>query len=256
MDLTCSICLTDILDFKDKKTLTCEHMFHKLCYQNYNNNQISQLKNTKCPNCKYQKTTNIIINNKYYNITYFEKIEIKNNSIIDKLKKFFTISDMLKFLSYLNKNVIISGSFILSVILDENYSNNDIDIYIDNQTEYIKMLKFLVRTNYKLKEDKNLNFHFKYNNKNLIIFVDTWEKINNENIKIDIIYCKNNKDLIKDYFDLDIVKNFYNGSDFYVYNKDKLINKFDYIPYNHITEKIKNRIIKYQNRGFNITITN
>ena len=254
MDLTCSICLTEINDFKDKKTLACEHMFHKDCYKNYSINQISQLKNTKCPNCNYHKTTNIILNKNFYNILPFEKIEIKNNNIIDKLNKFFTISEMLKFLSYLNDNVCISGSFILSTILDEDYTNNDIDIYIDNQTEYIKMLKFLIRTNYKLIDDKN--FLFKYNNKNLIIFVDTFIKKNNENIKIDIIYCKNNKELIKNYFDLDIVKNFYNGYDFYVYNKDKLINKFDYISYNEITEKIKNRIIKYQNRGFNITINN
>ena len=29
MDLTCSICLEEITNFNTKKTLSCEHMFHK-----------------------------------------------------------------------------------------------------------------------------------------------------------------------------------------------------------------------------------
>lgn len=253
MDLTCSICLNEISKISDKKTLECEHMFHKECFLYYSNNKLNNLKNINCPNCNYKKNNNIIIKN--YNNDYFEKIKIENNTIIEKLKKFFNIEDMLKFLSYLNNHVYISGSFILSVILNENYANNDIDIYIDNQYDYIKVLKFLIRSNYKLKDDNN-NRYFKYNNKNLIIFVDTFINKNNENIKIDIIYCKNNKRIIRDYFDLDIVKNYYNGEDFYVYNKMKLLNKVDYIHINKITEKIKNRIIKYQNRGFNISIIN
>lgn len=252
MDLTCSICLNEITNFIDKKTLSCEHMFHKNCFQDYSINNLNNLNIIRCPNCNNKNDSNIIIEKDKKR--KFQQIQIKNNNIIDKLRKFFNISNMLKFLSYLNENVYISGSFILSTILNENYVNTDIDIYIDNQYDYIKMLKFLIRSNYKLINDNNI--YFKYDTKNLIILVDTFVHNQNENMKIDIIYCKNNKEVIRDYFDLDIVKNYYDGENFYIYNLIKLVNKVDYIYSHDITEKIKNRIIKYQNRGFNISIIN
>jgi hypothetical protein len=56
IDLTCVICLDIIKEFKDKKTLSCEHMFHNTCYIEYNNNT--------CPICK-KENYNIIIDNIY-----------------------------------------------------------------------------------------------------------------------------------------------------------------------------------------------
>jgi len=44
IDLTCSICLEYIKEFKDKKTLPCEHMFHTECINLYNKSD--------CPICK------------------------------------------------------------------------------------------------------------------------------------------------------------------------------------------------------------
>lgn len=51
MDFNCVICLEDIVNYNDKKTLDCEHMFHKAC--------INQIVNNKCPLCN-----NIIIDDK------------------------------------------------------------------------------------------------------------------------------------------------------------------------------------------------
>lgn len=250
MDLTCSICLEEINNFNTKKTLSCEHMFHKNCINKYINN------NYKCPICRTNNSSNII--NIKKNLGLFQRIKLKNNTLVDKLKKFFTISQILEFMSYLNKNTIISGSFILSTILNEDYSNNDIDIYVDNEFDYIRLLKFLIRSKYTLKEQTFEDHFYKYldflNSKNLIIFVDTFFKNNNNSIKIDLIYCKSNIQVICNCFDLDIVKNYYDGYNFYIYNLTKLLYKIDYIDNNRITEKIKNRIIKYRNRGFTIDI--
>lgn len=251
MDLTCSICLEEITNFNTKKTLSCEHMFHKNCINNYINN------NYKCPICRNDKSSNIIINSTK-ELNLFQKIKLKNNSFVDKLKKFFTIPQLLEFMTYLNKNTIISGSFILSTILNEDYSNNDIDIYVDNEFDYIRLLKFLVRSKYILNDQSINNIAYNYldflNSKNLIIYVDTFFNNNNNSIKIDLIYCKSNTQVICNCFDLDIVKNYYDGYNFYVYNLTKLLYKIDYIENNRITEKVKNRIIKYRNRGFNIDI--
>lgn len=249
MDLTCSICLEEIININTKKTLSCEHMFHKECINKYLNNDY------KCPLCKNKNdNTNIIIKNKSNNI--FQKIEIKNNTIVNKLKKFFTNNQILEFLQHLNTNTIISGSFILSTILNENYSNTDIDIYVDNQFDYIRLIKFLVRSKYTLKGNILDNFSYNYLiNNNLIIYVDTFIKTTNNNIKIDVIYCKNNIKVIEN-FDLDIVKNFYNGSNFYVYDLTKILYKTDHINESTITEIKQKRIIKYRNRGFNIDIIN
>ena len=139
-------------------------------------------------------------------------------------------------------------SNLLSTILNENYSNTDIDIYVDNQFDYIRLIKFLVRSKYTLKGNILDNFSYNYLiNNNLIIYVDTFIKTTNNNIKIDIIYCKNNIKVIEN-FDLDIVKNFYNGSNFYVYDLTKILYKTDHINESTITEIKQKRIIKYRNR--------
>ncbi len=43
MDFNCAICFEDIINYNDKKTLDCEHMYHKNC--------INQVQNNKCPLC-------------------------------------------------------------------------------------------------------------------------------------------------------------------------------------------------------------
>lgn len=46
MDFNCVICHKDILNYNDKKTLDCEHMFHKDC--------INKILNNQCPLCNNQ----------------------------------------------------------------------------------------------------------------------------------------------------------------------------------------------------------
>ena len=79
MDLTCSICLSDI-DMSDKYTLSCEHMLHKSCMFEYREATMSQNKFLiECPICN-QIDTNMIsykLNNKFNN----------NDEIQDLLKQ-------------------------------------------------------------------------------------------------------------------------------------------------------------------------
>lgn len=101
MDITCCICLEDILYIKDKKTLNCEHIYHKICIKEYLkfNNYTNYI---HCPICKriqlknifdkeYKKYKNYMIdylietykyklNMHYFNI-YKIKYEIDNNYI-------------------------------------------------------------------------------------------------------------------------------------------------------------------------------
>jgi hypothetical protein len=252
MELTCVICLEDIVKFNNKKTLKCEHMFHKKCLNNFYEKNIYI--NYECPICKEIDSKCNIFLRPDQNKSKFEKIILHNNNLITNLKKFFKIPVLLEFLSHLNDNAIISGSFILSTILNETYENNDIDIYIDNHYKYFKLFKFLVKSDFQLTRSTD-NYKYLNNNKqNLIYCVDTFIYKNNENIKIDIIYNKLNKMVIRDCFDLDIVKNYYNGTDYYVYNLTKLVYKKDYIHESKLNPKTEKRIIKYRNRGFEISI--
>ena len=54
--------------------------------------------------------------------------------------------------------------------------------------------------------------------------------------------------------DFDILKNFYNGTDYYIYDLTKLMYKIDYIYKIKITKNIESQIIKLKSRGFNITV--
>lgn len=69
MDCTCIICLEVITEFKDKITLSCEHMFHKTCYKLYDK--------PICPICK--KTNEYQFIN---NITRNDNNNTRNNNIL------------------------------------------------------------------------------------------------------------------------------------------------------------------------------
>ena len=87
MDLDCAICFETINNFKDKKTLACEHMYHKDC--------INQVQNNKCPLCKGDIVDEKI---KAYENLYFSVckqlrfVEIEN----EKLKKILEEDTVLK----------------------------------------------------------------------------------------------------------------------------------------------------------------
>lgn len=270
MDFNCPICFEEIVNFSDKMTLKCEHMFHKKCINNIKNNKYNNI----CPLCKQNNINkNIIYEDKKINEYGFSIVSLRKTDIFFKLEKYFGDEELAEFASYLNNNVVLSGSFVLSSILNEQYENNDIDIYIDEQFQYINMLKFLYKSNFIFKNNNttcntNSKKYKKYNilsnnpdtinntNHDIIHLVDTFIHKDDLNLKIDIIYSENNSIVIKEYFDLDIVKNYFNGSDFYVYNPTKLLYKIDDCKLNTLNKKRQERIEKYRNRGFNITIMN
>jgi hypothetical protein len=245
MELICVICIENITDFKDKKTLPCEHIFHKKCINEYMSNI--------CPICRKENNIinkNIIVNNNSNTIESFKKIQLQNYNLKLMLQKFFNVAQILEFLSFLDNTAIISGSFILSIILNENYNNNSIDIYIDNVYSYIKFLKFLVKSQYIL----NKVVRYNEGENNTINCIDTFINSENGELSINIIFCKNNLYIIRHYMDFDILKNFYNGTDYYIYDLTKLMYKIDYIYKIKITKNIESQIIKLKSRGFNITV--
>jgi hypothetical protein len=245
MDTICSICLEDIINISDKLTLSCEHFYHKDCINKY--------MNTFCPLCK----TSLIKSNIYYvnttNDYNFKNIVLLTNKLNEKLLSYFNLTERILFLQLLNKNVVLSGSFILSIILNEFYDSQDLDIFIDNYSDYKILKKFLKDCKYKKNNEYYINNH-KYSdnyNGNQINKVLTFNK---NNRKIDIIFNKNNYILFKYNTDLDILKNYYDGKYFYIYDKTKLELKIDYISKSKLTQSIINRIIKYRQRGFQIYI--
>jgi hypothetical protein len=107
MDLDCAICFETINNFKDKKTLACEHMYHKDC--------INQVQNNKCPLCKGDIVDDKI---KTYEKLYFSVckqlrfIEIENK----KLKKRDYIDEnILKNINNGIKNSIKKNNYILDI---------------------------------------------------------------------------------------------------------------------------------------------
>ncbi len=244
MDNTCAICLEDINKISNKLTFNCEHFFHKKCINNYL--EIS------CPICK-----TIFINSNIYYINnidnyHFKNIVLNDNKLNYNLTKYFTLSERMIFLKLLNKNVLISGSFLLSVIINETFKDQDLDIYIDNYSEYKLVKKFLTDCNYK---KINKLIYYKSNEYKNIVNINKIITFIKNDKKIDIVFNKNNYLLIKYNFDLDIVKNYFDGKYIYVYDKTKLELKIDYISKNKLTKCVSNRIIKYRNRGFKIYIT-
>lgn len=239
MDITCAICLENIINITNKLTFKCEHFFHKICINNYMNNC--------CPICKevFIKSNIYYINNiDNYN---FKNIILIKNNLHKSLSYYFNTAEKLLFLKLLNKNVILSGSFVLSIILNENYNNTNLNIFIDNYSDYKLIKKFLIDCYYNKKELDNYNFSNTDINK-----INKKIRFTKDEQNIDIIFNDNNYLLLKYQFELDIFKNYYDGQYFYVFDKTKLELKIDYISMNKITTNLEKNIIKYRNRGFQI----
>jgi hypothetical protein len=84
MDFTCAICLEDIINYNDKKTLDCEHMYHKDC--------INQVQNNKCPLCNKHIIDDKLkeCENLYKDVCkYLELTEIENKKLKKKIKKLY-----------------------------------------------------------------------------------------------------------------------------------------------------------------------
>lgn len=70
--MNCSICLNDI-KFKDKRTLSCEHVFHNDCIKTW-----FMIKKNECPICKCNNIN--ILKNNNINVRYneFENLVLNN----------------------------------------------------------------------------------------------------------------------------------------------------------------------------------
>lgn len=245
-DIQCAICLDDILSINDKKTLNCEHFYHSSCINCYFG--------TTCPICK----SSFIKSNIYYInvINYkFKNVILLNNSIIKKLQNYFNFESILEFFKILNSRIIISGTFLLSIIQNSNEPNiNNLDLYIDNYQEYIFIKKFLKKNNYVKSSNILIPNYLLYNLTNdLFIY-----KINTfclDKNYITLVYNKDNLCTIDNNIQLDILKNYFDGNYFYIYDLTKIECKIDYINKNKITNMIKKIIQYYRNIGYKIFIT-
>ena len=97
MNLTCSICLDDIINFNEKKTLKCEHMYHKEC--------INKVQNNKCPLCKK---------------------EIKDSTISNILNNYFIMSKQVELLKIENENLKKKDQADIDIIIINNNISNSI----------------------------------------------------------------------------------------------------------------------------------
>jgi hypothetical protein len=70
LDITCIICLDKIDSILLKRTLQCEHMFHKHCLNEYIKNKINAF-DIVCPICKLSNAKNYNLNIIQHSLPYF-----------------------------------------------------------------------------------------------------------------------------------------------------------------------------------------
>lgn len=269
----CAICLDNNLNINNKITLQCEHTFHKEC--------INQYFGTNCPICKTDFiTSNIYYINKNQNSNFSNIILLKNN-LFKTINKFFTLENTIIFLNLLNSKTLLSGQLLLSIIQNSNESFNSFDLYIDNYFNYKIICNFLKKNGYikqndpplinylsifhnfieepilyKIKKysktilNSNNNSNNDYTNR-----LNYIEPSNNTNVSINIIFNINNLHIIENKFNLDILKNYFDGNYFYIYNITKIELKVDYIIKDKLDDKLKNIIQYYRNNNYKIYIT-
>jgi hypothetical protein len=192
---------------------------------------------------------------------------ILNQIIINKFKNTFRPEHYELVAKYINANhLVISGSFIIQCLLNENYDDSDIDLYDYSGTslkdDYLNILNVNTET---LRYPQTEKFTDTYDN---LIHIDTI--INRsfddgKNIQTIIVNSTDVTDpqTFKKYmissFDLNICKNMFTYIDnkpfLYVHEPFKLINRCDTILGNYLKSKNIERINKYIGRGFNIDAT-
>lgn len=246
----CPICLENIINISTKLTLDCEHYFHKECIDKYFD--------TTCPICKqpFMNSNIYYINN--IKDSLFKNVILLKNSIFSKLNNFFSFDNTLLFFKLLNRNAVLSGNFILSIIQNLSEDINELDIYIDNYYQYRKITYFLKKNNYKKTNChlmNSINYISLLNNSNQGIMINNIKKYKLDNLQINIIFNNNNEYTIKYLFKLDILKNYFDGHYFYIYDISKIELKTDYIIKDKIDNQLKNLILYYRNLNYKILIT-
>ena len=170
--------------------------------------------------------------------------------------------DFDKFVQIMNKhNLIISGSFIVQVLLNENYGTSDIDVWSNNISQnLLKEFQEVLNLKFDLYADLtiqgnaqvygNIGINKIYNNDNIY-----------GNLNVQLIETKNNNINYLDSFDLDICKNYWDGKTFHVNNLNNLINKKAVFKMSYAVidkfncTKMLERIIKYKKRNFEINFS-
>ena len=181
--------------------------------------------------------------------------------IINKLSKHITNPEEL--LKVIKENdAIITGSFILACI-NNTVDYNDVDIYENTKDNYGRLSKYLFNqedTSFREANKKSGEWKYKvelynecYNVRDFMV-----QGTNLQHIRIE---CDVRK-YINNVFDLDICKNFFDGSRLYIRSTHKLIEKYDYIKPNaqlmelymgaDLETKLEDRLKKYTLRGYNI----
>jgi hypothetical protein len=161
----------------------------------------------------------------------------------------------------------ITGSFILQVIKGVDYQNHDIDIFIKSITpEIICELQTILGAGckYRMKKDKDIgSIYGNIKNKklhNIVSQLVDFERSNQQiSCIVQLIEPHEEYGTIVKYiesFDLDVCKNFYDGSHFYIENLDNIMSNKSVYDESHLDDKcfatLVKRLTKYNNRGFDI----
>lgn len=218
---------------------------------------------------------------------YMDRIDkrIKNNAIENinnKLKEYLYEDELKIFKELLSKTgSCISGSFVLQSILQEDWENSDIDIYIPIHENFPinEFLCFFRSFRKYYSRVCGENQYMNYGNligifgvielklrkiSTLDEYVAVWEFPNTKDyIKLQLIMVDIEKDKIEKQnifnyinfsFDLNILKNAYFGDDTIKIGGDlsHILCKRDKITYTFNPRNIVDRIRKYEKRGFKI----
>lgn len=145
-------------------------------------------------------------------------------------------------------DMIISGSFILSIALFESYDNSDIDIYMDctYDSHLLTPYLHLFDIDDTITENCESSYYFdaKYIGKTF------------SGKKIQLISCPNSRTNCISESDISFCKNFFSMNEIYVLNLYDLLNKEGTIFVSRNKGSFKKRCEKYIQRGFTFTNVN
>lgn len=198
---------------------------------------------------------------KYLNIVELIKIkgvsrqfnEVANVAIKSRINRDRVIRPII---SDVSERIVISGSFLLQMLIGEKFGGSDVDIFC-NEDQEGKLDEI-----FEGYEKKNIRKTTRYfgtmpgtkhllNIKRIIHYIK--DGVVYECIMI--IDKVNIKSFIGYSFDLDIVRNYISNDGIKIFNINSIITRTEYLHINQIDGfKMRSRIKKYHNRGFNFII--
>ncbi len=213
-------------------------------------------------------------------INEIKKLSLNEKQNDDFIKKFI---EKLDSLGHNGKDIcsllipdktVISGSFCLQVLTNESYDNSDIDIFTFDSKPFEE---YLLSHSYKVNDDPYQNKNFTPYNQRITAINKVTTYIKNDskvpiqvilinNLLIDKINPKNithdsMNQYISNYFDLDICKFIFDGTNVINYDEYIIKNKKCTFSFSTCLRKEAQicatwfRIKKYTERGFNIEVT-